>query len=351
MRIAYQAHLNDGRGSGVVSKMAAQVDHWRREGHTVKLFIATADTDESWHGAMGDATISRYDGAFSRLRTMTGLVRRVRAFRPDLIYLRSDVFYPPMWWFPSGVPLVIEVNTDDLAEFALGRWIRAQYNALTRRFLLHRAAALIFVTSELSRLPSFNGSSARHEVISNGIDLASYPVLPAVTAGPPRLVFVGTSGQPWHGIDKIASLAKLRPDWQVDVVGVTDPGGSVQNIRWHGQLERAALVAVLADADLGIGTLALHRKSMNEACPLKVREYLAVGLPVLYGYADPDADELGANVLRIANTPTNVVDELDRIDAFVHRCRGARVPRSSVAHIDTAYKEGQRLALFSDLAG
>ena len=79
---------------------------------------------------------------------------------------------------------------------------------------------------------------------------------------------------------------------------------------------------MLASADVGIGTLGLHRKSMDEASPLKVREYLAVGLPVLYGYRDPDADDLQPFVLKVANTPTNVVDELDRIDGFVHGARG-----------------------------
>ena len=351
MRIAYLAHINDGRGSGVVAKLAAQVDRWRREGHTVRLFVATADVDDSWHGVLGDATVSRYGGPVSRLRIMTALVRGIRAFRADLLYLRQDLFYPPMLWFPAHVPVVIEVNTDDLAEAALGSRIRQRYHAWTRRFLLRRAAAFVFVTAELSRLPSFARTTARREVISNGIDLAAYPVLPPVADGPPSIVFVGTSGQSWHGIDKLETLAGLRPEWRVDVVGIEDPGDSVKNIRWHGPLERAAVLTVLASADVGIGTLALHRKSMDEASPLKVREYLAVGLPVLYGYRDPDADDLQPFVLKIANTPTNVVDELDRIDGFVHGARGSRVPRARVAQIDTSVKEGQRLALFRDLAG
>lgn len=35
-----------------------------------------------------------------------------------------------------------------------------------------------------------------------------------------------------------------------------------------------------------IGTLALHRKNMTEASPLKTREYLAHGFPVIIGYKD-----------------------------------------------------------------
>jgi hypothetical protein len=90
---------------------------------------------------------------------------------------------------------------------------------------------------------------------------------------------------------------------------------------------------------------------MNEACPLKVREYLAVGLPVIYANRDPDAERLGSLTLRIANTESNVVDELQGIEEFVERCRGRRVPRAMVAHIDAAHKERQRLSLFEEIAG
>ena len=83
---------------------------------------------------------------------------------------------------------------------------------------------------------------------------------------------------------------------------------------------------------------------------MKVREYLAVGLPVIYANRDLDADGLHGLGLRIANTESNVVDELPRIEAFMQGCRGVRVPRSSVAHIDVARKEEQRLALFDDIA-
>jgi hypothetical protein len=41
-------------------------------------------------------------------------------------------------------------------------------------------------------------------------------------------------------------------------------------------------------ADMGIGTLALHRINLKEGSVLKVREYYARGLPFIYGYEDSD---------------------------------------------------------------
>jgi len=350
MRIAYVAHVNGGR-SGVHQKIGAQVRAWQAHGHQVALFVATRSDEEAWSGLVSDTVCCRYDGGLSRMRAMTRQVRETRAFRPDLVYVRWDLFYPPMFWFPRRPPLIVEVNSDDLREYALGSPRRARYNRLTRGFLLGRARGLVFVTSELSGGSSFRGFRGLHRVVTNGIRLDDYPELPAPANERPRLAFVGTAGQPWHGIDKVVRLARARPEWSFDVVGVSpDAVDAPANMTWHGPLARQDVLGVLARADAGIGTLALHRKSMDEACSLKVREYLAVGLPVLYGYRDPDADRLGRYALRIANTESNVEDELSAIDAFIRQSIGVRVPRSMVAHIDAAGKETERLALFEELA-
>jgi glycosyltransferase involved in cell wall biosynthesis len=356
MRIAYVAHVNGGR-SGVFHKIAGQIAEWRARGHEVRALVATREDVTPWTAELADVACHRYGGPASRLQAMTGLVRDARAFRPDVVYVRWDMFYPPMLWFPRRAALAAEVNSDDLREYALGSRTRARYNSTTRRFLLGRARALVFVTDELSAGPSFHAFRGLHRVVTNGIRLSEYPQLPAPANERPRLAFVGTAGQPWHGIDKLVRLSALRPDWQFDLVGMgpdtlgPDVAEAPANVTWHGPLEREAVLAVLARADVGVGTLALHRKSMSEACSLKVREYLAVGLPVMYGYRDPDADALGPYSLRISNTETNVEDNLAEIDSFVAASRGVRVPRAAIGHIDMACKEAERLALFEELAG
>jgi hypothetical protein len=352
MRIAYFAHANGGSRSGVFHKIAEQVEQWRANGHTVRVFVLTRDEVSEWQSKLGDSSVCRYDGFGSRLGAVGGLVSAARAFRPAIVYLRSDLFYPQMLCLPAQAALVVEVNTDDLREYALARPIRAFYNARTRGIMLRRARGLVFVTHELSVNTAFRGFRARRAVVTNGIHLDSYPTFPAPMGEHPRLVFIGTAGQPWHGIDKLVTLASMKRDWRFDIIGMGDETRvPLPNIAWHGPLERAAALGILARADVGVGTLALHRKGMNEACPLKVREYLAVGLPVMYANRDPDADLLDSLALRIANTESNIVDELPRIEEFVGRCRGRRVTRSSVAHIDVSRKERQRLALFEELAG
>jgi hypothetical protein len=124
----------------------------------------------------------------------------------------------------------------------------------------------------------------------------------------------------------------------------------VPNVTWHGRLDHASALAVMARADIGIGTLALHRKAMHQANALKLREYLALGLPVLYGNEDPDVDAIPELALRIANTEDNVITELARIRTFVEGSRGKRVPRSALGHLDAAAKETQRLDFLRDIS-
>jgi hypothetical protein len=64
--------------------------------------------------------------------------------------------------------------------------------------------------------------------------------------------------------------------------------GLAEMVCIHGVLYGSDLDKVLADCHLAIGSLALHRNGLREACMLKVREYTARGLPFVIAYDDPD---------------------------------------------------------------
>jgi hypothetical protein len=90
----------------------------------------------------------------------------------------------------------------------------------------------------------------------------------------------------------------------------------------------------------------MHRNRLNEASPLKTREYLAAGIPVLMAYRDTDFLHGAPFLLELPNEEDNVFPNLEHIDRFVHQMRGVTVPRRDVAHLDWAHKEPARLALF-----
>jgi hypothetical protein len=107
----------------------------------------------------------------------------------------------------------------------------------------------------------------------------------------------------------------------------------------------------MATSDFGIGPLALHRKGMSEATPLKVRDYLMHGLPVLIAHDDTDFP--GAPpwyVLQIPNTESTVEDSLASIETWVSAIGGRRVPRADVLErIGIEAKEQARIAFFEEI--
>jgi hypothetical protein len=121
---------------------------------------------------------------------------------------------------------------------------------------------------------------------------------------------VGSPGMSWHGVDKLVWLAEQYPELHIHIVGYSkdDLSQSIpENVSLHGYLQPADVKQVLMKTDVAFGTLALHRKKMMEASPLKVREALAYGIPVVLGYDDTDLRDVKSDLfLFLPNTPDNV---------------------------------------------
>jgi hypothetical protein len=173
------------------------------------------------------------------------------------------------------------------------------YNRLTRNIDLSRAAGLVSVSRELLSLPVFNRYGKLTRVIANGIDLSRVMELPAPNNSRPRLVFIGTPGYPWHGVEKLAMLANAFPDLMIDVIGYDTLGAAVSMdeycFTWISDF--SIFQQIIGGADVAIGSLALHRNNLNEASPLKNRECLAYGLPSILPYIDTDLDEVISDYL------------------------------------------------------
>jgi hypothetical protein len=362
MRIAYFVHLNMGQESGVYRKVQEQAQLWRSLGHTCRVFVLTraADVSEGLAGQVANGNVEIY--TYLTGLSLSALTGRLRAFRlgvsavldwhPDLVYTRQDLYYPPVGRMAKSLPLVLEVNSRDSIELWDESKLKWLYHVLTRRRILRAARGFVFVTRELADTRPFARYRKKHTVVANGINLSE--IAQREPSGLPdiRIVFVGQRGYPWHGVDKLMTIATSLPDWSVDVVGWrrADLGASVPgNVTFHGPLRRAACKGILERADCAIGTLALHRKGMQEACPLKTREYLAYGLPVVIGYKDTDFPRGEDFLLQLPNREDNVRQELPAIREFVLRWKGKRVPRDAIAHIDGVTKELARLEFFSSL--
>jgi hypothetical protein len=119
----------------------------------------------------------------------------------------------------------------------------------------------------------------------------------------------------------------------------------------HGYLEREDVKKILADTDVVFGTLALHRTKMKEASPLKVREALGYGIPVILAYDDTDFMDAEFDFfLVLPNSEDNVVENAKLIRDFSFRIMDTRVNRDLISNrIDRQAKEEKRINFFMDM--
>ena len=360
MRIAYMVHLNMGRDSGVFKKIVSQVQEWVKIAE-VKVFLITRMplVAESLKEQINcDLALYKYmDGLVgypSRISTFKKAVTDIIAWDPDVIYTRQDYYYPPVKRLATMKPLIIEINTNDIKEIWKYSKLQCVYHFMTRDFVLSKASGFVFVCSELAELQQYKKYNKPYAVIGNGYPMDGIePFLPTDTEII-KLVFIGQSGCPWHGVDKIACLAKLCPEWQFELIGISraELGQDLPvNLHLHGKLGNAQYAQILQSSDCAIGTMALHRKGMTEASPLKVREYLAYGLPVIIGYKDTDFPNGAPFLLELPNCEDNIASNIQLIKNFVHQWKGRRVPREEILHLSAEQKEAKRLAFFRQIAG
>lgn len=147
------------------------------------------------------------------------------------------------------------------------------------------------INYELSRLRSPKPAYCH----PNGVDLRHYKVIPDLRKGVPKLLLVASIPAPWHGVDLlIDELSRADEKFELHLVGNFSKHFEKQyekeredsRIIYHGFRENDYIEALAAKCDVGLSCFALFRKNMREACPLKVRQYLAMGLPVYSGHID-----------------------------------------------------------------
>lgn len=349
MKIAYIISGSIDSEDGVLKKIAGQMRIWLQEGHEAKLFVLSR-SQKVWDGIfeLTEAIIfsprQRYD-----VFRFGELVRCVKHWQPNIVYMRSMIYLPFVHNLLLSLPVVVEVNTKEVSEIKGYSKFLALYWNLTRGLILRRARGIVAVTNEIAQeLERFKRPTV---VIANGIDILAYPELPPANNQAPRLIFIGSSNLPWHGIDKIVWLALHFTKWHFDIIGGHKLDVSLPNLTVHRMLKQNEYMNIMASADIALGTLALHRTEMDEASTLKVREYLACGIPTIIGHRDTDFPQPVPFILQLPNTPDNLQAHLNLIEKFVLLWKGRRCSRQQILHLDNSLKEKQRLHFFEKVMG
>lgn len=351
MKIVYLSFEPPGNTSGVSKKIQSQILEWRRAQHDVQhLVLNTADShdgNQSTKYLFPKNNIKPMLAAFLNHQVLRG---EITAYRPDVIYIRQMLWWPGLVNCLKGFKVIQELNSDIKNEYKLFRGIsslKLYWYEVSKNFLNPLTSGFVFVTSELAT--RYSVGSVPFCVIGNGCHFNDFFECDRKNNKRPQLIFVGSPGQPWHGIDKLLQMAQLIPEMDFHIVVPAFEQCTLRNVYCHGRVIGENLISLYRNMDFGVGTLALHRKNMDEASPLKTREYAANGLPIIAGYDDTDLSGK-PYFLNIGNYDNNVCDSIEDIRMFVNKWIGKPFPYDDArVQLSYEFKERIRLKFFEDI--
>ena len=294
MKIAYIMFHPIHRNDGVVKKVQSQKIAFESEGHDLKVF---AFSNNARGSEILNASIYHEKHFSYRFKRNKRFINDILEFHPDIIYCRYDTFNRNLYCLrKQGFRLIFEYNTYDLTE----AWILFKNNKtpkeilkwlfylISRRFWINQASGHVFVTNDL--LLKYNrliSNRTPRIAIPNSISFENFRLKDTfqnVRLKRDRIVFIGTPNQPWHGLDIIISLSYQLPNIHFDIIGYE--GEDSQNITYHGYLSANQFIPIICNSSACLGPLGIERYKLNQSSPLKVREYIALGAPVILGYED-----------------------------------------------------------------
>jgi glycosyltransferase involved in cell wall biosynthesis len=131
----------------------------------------------------------------------------------------------------------------------------------------------------------------------------------------------------WVDLSLLRQMAESRPEWSVVIIGNvatdTSPLHGLNNVHLFGRREYQDLPAYCRGMDVGILPFVVNELT-QAANPLKIREYLAAGLPVV-ATDIPEVRRLDGQV-EVAANPRDFLTRIDRLIAL-HRT-GPKLSRS-----------------------
>lgn len=246
------------------------------------------------------------------LRATLGLLRRK---------LGMDRYQ--LWTFvPNALPYVGMPGESLVVYYCIDEWSHFSYldgarMADMERELCRRADVVLATAHQLwERRRPLNPEThlALHGVDHGHFATALAPETPIAEelagARGPVLGFFGLVHE-WFDLGLVAALAERRPDWTIAIIGKTsvDVGALARlpNVKLLGRRPYEALPRYCKAFSVGLIPFAVNELTRN-VNPIKLREYLSAGLPVV-STALPEVEAYGD--CRIARSPAEFVEACD----------------------------------------
>jgi glycosyltransferase involved in cell wall biosynthesis len=185
-----------------------------------------------------------------------------------------------------GEKLVVYQCVDEYSAFSDAA---PEIRSLEEELLVKSDLVLVCSSALLEAKQRFN---PRTHLVTHGVDYEHFrrasedatPVAPELRDIPrPILGFHGLLAD-WVDLELIAELARKRPDWSIVLIGRVDtdltPLRELHNVHLLGHRPYSRLPEYLRGFDVALLPFVCNELTRN-ANPLKLREYLAAGLPVV----------------------------------------------------------------------
>lgn len=209
----------------------------------------------------------------------------------------------------------------------------------TEQQLLDAVDLTIVVSPELLAAKSAPGRVVN--IVENAVDLAQFAKARKSAETPadlaqiprPRLGYSGLVGQRLD-LAMLAQLATDRPDWSLVMIGKVDRREceaalrkleNLRNVHFLGEKDAPEVAAYVAKLDVGLLPYVLNTETTHIS-PLKMYEYLAVGIPVVS--TDIPAARRKSNLVAVCETP----------EAFLAACEKV-LDDSDSEHVDARLRE------------
>ena len=222
----------------------------------------------------------------------------------DYILFRHIPFDPFSIFFSPFIKNRISVHhSKEVEELKLiktgwkGR-LASNVEKITGKFSLQRSIFIAGVTQEIAIYENLR-SNAHKGTLSfpNGIEVNSVDLVPDERDNDSaNILFMCSYFSEWHGLDLLLDeieKADTNLPYFIHLIGqlTTEQNQRISKINSkkiivHNSLNHRDYFKVAAKCDVGLGSLAMFRNNLHEGSTLKVREMLAMGIPVYSGHID-----------------------------------------------------------------
>lgn len=251
--------------------------------------------------------------------------RSVLRAQIQALRLRMGIGRFQLWTFLPNTAAYIGTLGEDCAiyycvdEWSLFSHIDREQTLADERVLLAKVDAVFAINHPLAEAK--RAVNPRTYVCPHGVDHPLFArALDAATVVPPdladlprpRIGFYGTL-RDWVDFELIAYVARKRPDWTLVLIGQVladlSPIRGLANVHLLGRKLHSELPAYCKGFDVGVIPYRIDER-MAFVNPLKLREYLSAGLPVV-STPVPEVSRFG-DLAYVAATRNDFVSAIER---------------------------------------